>query len=188
MSDVDEQQDVGPVANEPFAKVITWRVFNEHIFPKRLGGGTVIAGGVATGDFSYVIPAHETLSLYASIKGRERFQDLAVTRALLEDVSPSRTFQTKSNQYLRRLILWGLLWAIAFGLEWPAVASLTILAIIPLFMAICFAPPPLSRAVVDFAWWSGRGFRSEARTRWILAIALWLLDAGTLAFLQIRVL
>jgi hypothetical protein len=126
----------------------------------------------------------------AIINGRERVRDLVVTREMLDEVSPSRTFQTTSGRYIRRLILLGLLWVAAFGLTWPALSplnSLSIWAFVVLFAAACVAPPFLAGAVVDFAWWAGRGFRSEQRARWILAAILWLLDLAPLVVLQIRV-
>jgi hypothetical protein len=175
------------VANEPFAKSISWRVFNEHIFPKHLGGVTVIAGGVATGHVSYVVPESESLTLNAIINGRERFEDLGVTRAVLDAVSTSRTLQTTASKYVRRLVLWGVLWGAAFGLAWPALNVMMIWAFIVLFAAMCVAPPFLSSAIIDIFWWSGRGFRNEPQARWILATTLWLLDACTLVLLQIRV-
>jgi hypothetical protein len=187
MSDANGENYPGPVANEPFARSISWRVFNEHIFPKHLGGVTVIADGVATGDVSYVVPESESLTLNAIINGRERFEDLGVTRAVLGAVSPSRTFQTSAGKYVARLVLWGLLWVAAFGLAWPALNALAIWVFIVLFAAACVAPPFLSSAIIDFVWWSGHGFRNESRARWILAAVLWLLDACTLVLLQIRV-
>jgi hypothetical protein len=184
---MSDNPELGPVVNQPFAKSISWRVFNEHIFPKHLGEAMVMTNGIATGKFLYVVPEHESLTLNASINGRERLDEVAVTRAVLDAVSLSRTFQTRPRTYVGRLMLWGLLWVAAFASCWGALNVLAIWAYIVLFAAICFAPPFLSRAIIDVVWWSGHGFRNESRARWILATALWILDAATLVLLQVRV-
>jgi hypothetical protein len=187
MSSSDGENNLGPVANEPFARSISWRVFNEHFFPKHSASADVIAARVGTGRVSYVIPEHETLTLTAVISGRERFEDVAVTHAVLDAVTPSKTYETKPSRYVWRLTLWGVLWVAAFALIWPALGVMAIFAFVVLFAALCVVPPFLSRALVDFIWWSGHGFRSGARVRWILATVLWLLDLIPLVFLQIRV-
>jgi len=79
-------------------------------------------------------------------------------------------------------------WVVAFALTWPALAALVIYGLIALLAAIAVAAPLFAGAIVDFAWWAGRGFANESRTKWLLAAAFWALDVMPLVFLQIRLL
>ncbi len=147
----------------------------------------MFTGRAVSGPEAFEVPQNQSLSLSASINGRARFDVVRVTRSVLQSVSPDRTFQTKSGQFVRRLLLWGLLWILGFVFIWPALSPLDIWGFMALLAVIVVAPPFLAGAVVDFCWWGGRGFSNEVRIKWALAALLWVLDVGPLVLLQIRV-
>ncbi|MDQ1545569.1 MAG: hypothetical protein QOH69_473 [Actinomycetota bacterium] len=186
MSDAGERDD--PVVNIAFSKTISWRVFNEHIYPEHMASRRSFTGTAIGGRQDYEVPRNQTVSLSASINGRQRFDVVGVTRAVLDSVTRQRTYDTKSRGYVARLVLWGALWALAFGLIWVALLSSIILGFVVLFAVIVVAPLFLSGAIIDFCWWAGRGFQSESRARWTIAVVLWALDVAPLVLLQIRVL
>jgi len=179
--------DGAPIPNAAFCRSIRWQVFNEEIYPRHLGAVTLIGAGVATGNTNYVVPRNQTLSLSASIEGRPRFNIVSVTRAVLESVSPERTYETRGRAYLRRFLSWVLAFVVEYALIWIALAASVIYSFILLIALLVFAPPFVAAAIVDFAWWSGNGFTNESRAKWLLAAALWILDVLPLVVLQILV-
>lgn len=188
-TDDDDDSEPEPVQNEPFSRDIVWRVFDENYFPKRTGSASAVAGerAIATGNLSYSIPAHQSLTRSAVISGRVRYENVSVSRAILESVSSSRTYETHGNRYLRGFLLWTVVWVVCFVAIWPALGLMAIFAFIVLIAVLAISPPFVARTVVDFAWWAGRGFAYEARATWMIAGALWLLDILPLVFLQVQV-
>ncbi len=186
MSDAGERDE--PVVNSGFSKTITWRVFNEDLYPEHRASRRSFTGTALGGRQDYEVPRNQTLSLSASINGRQRFDVVEVTRAVLDSVTRERTYDTKSRRYVVRLVFWGTLWALAFGFIWPALSSFIIWAFAVLFAVVVISPLFLSGVIIDFCWWAGRGFQSESRARWIIAVVLWALDVAPLVLLQIRVL
>jgi hypothetical protein len=185
MSDAGERDE--PIVNSAFSKTITWRVFNEDIYPEHLASRRSFTGTAIGGRQDYEVPRNQTLSLSASINGRQRFDVVEVTRAVLDSVTRQRTYDTKSRGYVGRLVFWGALWTLAFGLIWVALLSSIILGFVVLFAVIVVAPLFLSGAIIEFCWWAGRGFASESRARWIIAVGLWGLAVAPLVVLQTRV-
>lgn len=188
----DDDLDSTPISNPPFSSPIRWRVFNEEIFPSRVVSARMVTSGRSTGTSvgapeDVQVPQSQLLTLAASVNGRARFETLGVTRAVLTSVTPERTLQTKSLKYGGQLATWGGVWIVAFALVWPALASVAIFGVIAAVVVVAVAAPFFAGAVVDFFWWSGRGFASETRSKWILAAVLWALDVAPLVVLQIRV-
>jgi hypothetical protein len=181
----DEDSNDEPISNSPFSKRISWRAFNEEIFPAHMASKSVFTGRAVSGPQEYRVQQNQFLSLSASINGRQRFETIPVTNAVLASLSATRTYVTRSWRFPLRLVLWTAPWTLAFAFSWIAL-SINVLLFIALFAVIAALPPFVASSIVDFSWWAGFGLKNESRARWILAIALWALDVGPLVLIQVR--
>ena len=176
-----------PVVNAPFARRIVWRVFNESIFPKQITS-FVPGGRFAWGTHEAIqIDRQQTLSLSATIRGRIRSRDISVTRAVLESVSANRTYGTPAAAFAVRFAVWSLAWLATFAGAWLTLGSIFWVYFACLVVSCC-ASPFAGKAIVDFAWWGGRGFSNESRSQWLITGVLLVLDALLLVALQMHVI
>jgi hypothetical protein len=183
----ETESGLQPVSNEPFARTITWRVFDETISPTHMARSTIFTGRAVSGPIETEVARRQFLSLGATINGRERDTRFEVTRAVLDRVTDKNTYETKTGEFVVRVILWGVVWMVTYALTWLALAANQYVGFIPAFIAICVVPPFFARGIIDFAWWSGHGSPNEFRARWWIATVLWMLALASLIVLQLRV-
>jgi hypothetical protein len=147
---------------------------------------TIFTGRALSGPIETEVGQRQFLSVGATINGRERDNQLEVTRAFLDRVR-DHTYETRARVLVARMIVWGVVWIVTYALVWLALAAEQYVGFIPPFIAICVIPPFFARGIIDVAWWSGHGLPNESRSRWWIATALWVLALAPLIGLQLRV-